>query len=69
MLCYENWHKTDGLQQNYSDFNCYGLDGGVKKDKNKNMFYSIVLKQCCAKMFNKMKFYRKLKNNLRNVKF
>lgn len=61
MLCYENWHKTDGLQQNHSNFNCYGSDKGGEKDKNKNMFYNIVLKQCCAEMFNKMKFYRKLK--------
>lgn len=61
MLCYESWHKTDGLKQNCSKFNCYGLNKWAKKTKNKNMFYNIVAKQCCAEMFNKMKFYRKLK--------
>lgn len=61
MLCYESWHKTDGLKQNCSKFNCYDLNKRSKKTKNKNMFYNIVAKQCCAEMFNKMKFYRKLK--------
>lgn len=55
MLCYESWHKTDGLKQNCSKFNCYGLNKRAKKS--------------CTGMFNKMKFYRKLKNNLINVKF
>lgn len=42
MLCYENWHKTDGLKQNCSKFNCYGLDEWENKIKKKNMFYNIV---------------------------
>ena len=61
MLCYENWYKTDGLKQNCSKFNCYGLNEWVKKTKNKNMLYNIIVQQCCTGMFNKMKFYRKLK--------
>lgn len=35
MLCYENWHKTDGLKQNGSKFNCYGLNKWAKKTKIK----------------------------------
>lgn len=43
MLCYENWHKTDGLKQNGSKFNCYGLNKRAKKTKNKNMLYNIIV--------------------------
>lgn len=42
MLCYESWHKTDGLKQNRSKFNCYGLNERENKIKKKNMFYNIV---------------------------